>query len=117
MNSRSKMLGATLNFGVDYEFPLYRRLNFGLLNSTRVNGCYSWTQFRLSADVNPINFLSVGVNGAVGTYGVAFGWMLNIHTTGFNLFAGMDHTVGKLSKQFIPLNSNNSFNLGINFPF
>ncbi len=117
LKSRSKMLGATLNFGVDYEFPLYRRLNFGLLNSTRVNGCYSWTQFRLSADVNPIDFLSLGVNGVVGTYGAGFGWMLNIHTTGFNLFAGMDHTVGKLSKQFIPLHSNNSFNFGINFPF
>lgn len=117
LSSRTRMLGATLNLGVDYEFPLYRRLNFGLLNSTRINGCYSWTQFRLSADVNPIDFLSVGVNGAVGTYGAAFGWMLNIHTTGFNLFAGMDHTVGRLSKQFIPLNSNNTFNLGINFPF
>ncbi len=29
----------------------------------------------------------------------------------------MDHTVGRLSKQFVPLHSNNSFNLGINFPF
>lgn len=117
LSSRSRMLGATLNLGVDYEFPLYRRLNFGLLNSTRINGCYSWTQFRLSADVNPIDFVSVGINGGLGTFGASFGWMLNIHTTGFNLFAGMDHTVGRLSKQFVPLHSNNSFNLGINFPF
>lgn len=117
LSSRTRTLGATINLGAEYELPVYRRLHFGLMNSTRINGCYSWTNFRLSANVNPIDFLSVGVNSAVGSYGVGFGWILNIHTTGFNLFAGMDHTVGKLSKQFIPLNSNNSFNLGINFPF
>ncbi len=117
LSSRTRMMAATLNFGANYEFPLYRKLHFGLLNSTRINGCYSWTQFRLSADVHPVKCLSAGVNCAVGTFGAAFGWILNIHTTGFNLFAGMDHTVGKLSKQYIPLNSNNSFNLGINFPF
>ncbi len=117
LSSRSRMLGATINLGASYELPVYRRLHFGLLNSTRINGCYSWTQFRLSANVTPINFLSIDVNGVAGTYGVGFGWLFNIHTTGFNLFFGCDHTVGKLSKQFVPLNSNASFNLGINFPF
>ena len=29
----------------------------------------------------------------------------------------MDHTMGKLSKQFVPLNSNADLNIGINFPF
>ena len=53
----------------------------------------------------------------VGTYGVGFGWLLNLHTTGFNFFVGMDHTMGKLSKQFVPLNSNADLNIGINFPF
>lgn len=67
--------------------------------------------------MNPVNFLSADVNLSAGTYGVGFGWLLNIHTTGFNLFAGMDHTLGKLSKQGIPLNSNAAFNFGINFPF
>ena len=117
LSSRTRMMAATLNFGADYEFPYYRKLHFGLLNSTRINGCYSWTQFRLSADVNPVKCFSAGINGAVGTFGAAFGWIINLHVPGFNLFAGMDHTVGKLSKEYIPLNSNNSFNLGINFPF
>ena len=117
LSSRSRMLGATLNLGVMYELPMYRRLHFGLLNSTRINGRYSWTQFRLSANVTPVNFLSLDVNAAAGTYGVGLGWMLNIHTTGFNLFFGSDHHIGKLSKQFVPLNSNAAFNMGINFPF
>lgn len=116
-NSYTRALAATLNFGVDYEFPYYRKLHFGLLNSTRINGAYSWTQFRLSASVAPVKIFSADVNVAAGTYGVGFGWMLNLHTKGVNLFLGMDHTLGKVCKQFIPLNSNASFNFGLNFPF
>ena len=29
----------------------------------------------------------------------------------------MDHTLGKLAKPGVPLNSNASFNVGLNFPF
>lgn len=117
LSSRTRALGATLNVGVDYELPYYRKLHFGLLNSTRINGKYSWTQFRLSANVAPVKVFSAGINAAVGTYGFGFGWILNLHARGINFFLGMDHTVGKLSKQFIPLNSNASLNLGLNFPF
>lgn len=115
--SRSRMLGTTLNFGVDYELPYYRNLHFGLLNTTRINGNYTWYEFRLSANVHPLKFISLDINGAAGTFGPSFGWMLNIYCPGFNLFAGMDHTTGKHSKQFVPLNSNNTFNFGLNFPF
>ena len=116
-SSYTRSLAATLNFGVDYELPVYRNLHFGLLNSTRINGAYTWTQFRLSANIAPVKVFSADVNVAAGTYGVGFGWMLNLHTTGINLFLGMDHTLGTLSKQMIPLNSNASFNFGLNFPF
>lgn len=117
LNSHAKALAATINLGVDYELPVYRKLHFGLLNSTRINGPYTWTQFRLSANVAPVKVFSADVNVAAGTYGVGFGWLLNLHVTGFNLFLGMDHTIGKVSKQFIPLNSNASLNFGLNFPF
>lgn len=116
LSSRTKMLGATLNIGVSYELPSYRKLHFGFVNSTRILGTYSWTQFRMSANVRPIKMLSIDVNGVAGTYGIGFGWMFNFHTTGFNLFAGMDHTLGKLSKQYVPLGANNAVNFGINFP-
>ena len=87
------------------------------MNSTRIQGRYSWTEFRLSANVAPVDVFSANVNMAAGTYGVSFGWMLNFHTTGFGLFVGMDHTLGSIAKQGIPMSGNASMNLGINFPF
>ncbi|MDE6537053.1 MAG: hypothetical protein K2M13_03325 [Muribaculaceae bacterium] len=116
-NSHTRGLATTLNFGVEYELPYYRKLHFGFLNSTRIYGPFTSTQFRLSANVAPVKCFSADVNMGLGTYGADFGWMLNVHTTGFNLFLGMDHTLGKLAKQGVPLSSNASLNFGINFPF
>lgn len=115
--SRTTMLGATINAGVEYTLPVYRKLKFGLLNSTRIQGDYSWTEFRLSANVAPGRAFSAGANIALGTYGFSFGWLANVKVTGFNMFLGMDHTLGKLAKQGLPLSSNGSVNFGINFPF
>lgn len=115
--STCRGLATTLNLGVDYTLPYYRNLHFGLVNSTRINGPYTWTQFRFSANVAPVKVFSADINMAAGTFGCSFGWMLNVHLTGFNFFVGMDHTLGKLSKQGIPLNSNGQFAMGINIPF
>lgn len=115
--SRTRMLGATVNAAVEYKLPAYRKLSFGLLNTTRIQGEYSWTDFRLSANIAPARCFSATANLSVGTFGVGFGWLLNFHTKGFNLFAGMDRTMAKVTKQFVPLNSNASVNIGINFPF
>ena len=41
------------------------------------------------------------------------GWVLNIHPKGYNFFIGMDHILGSLSKEGIPLNSNASVQLGM----
>ena len=88
------------------------------MNSTRINGSYTWTQFRLSANVQPVDIFSASANVACGTFGWGFGWMLNLNLKkGFNLFLGMDQTLGKLAKQGVPLNSNAKVNLGIDFPF
>ena len=115
--SRTKMLGATLNLGVRYSMPFYRKLTVGLLNNTRFQGDYTSTEFRLSANVAPCKIFSAGVNVATGTYGTGFGWLINFHPKVFNLFLGMDRTFTKLAKQGVPLSSNASVNLGINFPF
>lgn len=115
---RTTSLAATLNFGAEYTLPYYRNLTFGLVNSTRIQGAYTWTQFRVSANVRPVKFLSASANLAMGTYGVGFGWLLNVNPgKGASIFLGMDHTLGKLAKQGVPLNSNAKVNLGINFPF
>ena len=106
-----------MNIGAEYTLPVYRKMAFGLLNTTRINGDYSWTDFRLSANWKAADVFSMGVNYAIGTYGSSFGWILNVHPGGFNLFLAMDHTMGKLAKQGVPLSSNLSATVGINFPF
>lgn len=116
--ARTTGLAATLNLAAEYEFPYYKPLHFGLVNSTRINGAYTWTQFRLSANVKPVDIFSASANFAVGTFGASFGWLLNLNLhKGFNFFIGMDHTMGKLAKQGVPLSSNAKFNMGIDFPF
>ena len=115
--TRNVAMGATLNVGVNYTLPMYRRLHFGILSSSRFQKDYTWTEVRVSANVNPVDCFSADVNVAFGTYGAAFGWLLNFYHKGFNIFLGMDNTLGKLARQGIPLNSNASVNLGINFPF
>lgn len=117
IGSHKRGLAATLNVGVGYTLPMYRNLKFGLLNSTRINGKYTWTETRLSANIRPVKCLSADANIVLGSYGFGFGWLLNLHTPGFNLFLGMDRTLGNVTKQFVPLNSNASVNFGINFPF
>lgn len=114
---RSLGLGMTINAGAEYNLPVYRKISFGLLNTTRINGEYTWTDFRLSANWKAAKVFSMGVNFAAGTYDYGFGWIVNVHPNGFNLFLAMDRTVGKLAKQGVPLTSNASFTLGINFPF
>ncbi len=114
---RTTALGATMNLGAQYTFPLYKKLKFGLTNTTRIQGEYSWTDFRLSANVQPVKCFSAGVNLGVGTFGPSFGWIVNYNTPGFNLFLASDRTPGKLAKQGVPLNSNINVNLGISFPF
>ena len=115
---RTTALAATLNFGVQYTLPYYRHLTFGLVNSTRLQGAYTYTDFRFSANVRPVKCFSASASFSAGTYGVGFGWLLNLNTNkGFLLFLGMDHTLGKLARQGVPLNSNAELNFGMNFPF
>ena len=114
---RTRMLGATVHVGAEYTFPLYRNLTFGLMNTTRLMGSYSWTDFRLSANVAPIKVLSATASLSEGTNGLGFGWMLNVHPKGFNFFLGMDHLFGKLAKQGVPLAHQADLSLGFNVMF
>lgn len=116
--SATKMLGATLNIGADYAFPFYNKLHFGFLSSTRINGKYSWSEGRLSANVSPVKWFDAGVNYGISTFGSSFGWILNFHPCGFNFFVGMDHTLTKVTPQYIPVGKANlDFSLGFNITF
>lgn len=110
---RTTGIGATVNLGASYNLPSYRKLTFGLLSSTRLNGDYSWTEARLSTNWAPLKWLNGDINVAVSSFTTSVGWLLNIHPRGYNFFIGMDHILGKLSKEGIPLSSNASVNLGM----
>ena len=110
---RTTGIGATLNLGAQYTLPVYRQVKFGFLSSTRIRGKYSWTEGRLSANYEPLKWIDGGVNLAVNSFAASFGWVLNIHPKGYNFFIGMDHMLGSLSKEGIPLNSNASINMGM----
>jgi len=113
---RNQMLGATLNVAAEYALPVYKKLRFGFLSTTRIQGQYSWNEERLAVALTPCKAFEVSANVGAGTLGVTWGWVVNVHPRGFNLFMGMDHMLGKLAKQGIPLRSNADFTLGLNFP-
>jgi hypothetical protein len=110
---RTTGIGATVNVGAEYNLPVYRKITFGALSSTRINGAYTWTEGRISANWTPLSWLDGGVNFAVNSFTTSMGWVLNIHPKGYNFFIGMDHVLGKNSKEGIPLSSNASLALGM----
>lgn len=111
---RSTGIGATINVGAEYTLPVYRKVSFGALCTSRINGAYSWTEGRLSANYAPLNWLDGGVSFAVNSFTTSMGWILNLHPKGYNFFIGMDHILGKTSKEMIPLSSNASLTVGMN---
>lgn len=110
---RTTALGATVHLGCEYTLPVYRKMTFGLLGTTRIKGAYSWTEGRLSANWRPLGWLDGGVSLAVNSFTTSMGYVLNIHPRGYNFFIGMDHLLGKMSKEYIPLSSNASLTLGM----
>lgn len=111
-------LAATLNIGAEYEMPFYRKLSVGFLSTTAIRGDYTWSEGRLSANIAPTKWFEAGVNGSLSTFGASWGWIMNFHPKGFGLFIGMDQVVGKVSKQYIPINNMNmNISLGMNILF
>lgn len=115
--STSVGLDGKLRLGADYEFPLYKKLHFGLMNTTNLSSAFPMTEFRLTANVEPIKGIAVAVSGAAGTYGANYGFLLSLGNKGFNFVLGMDYATLKMDKNHYPLTSNCDIHLGINFPF
>ena len=110
-------LAATINLGAEYELPYYRPLRFGFLYTSRICGPYSWHQGMLSANVRPLKWIEATLQGNVSSTGWGWGALLSFYTKGFNFYIGADRFLGKVSKEYIPLNSMNAnVNLGITFP-
>lgn len=113
----AKGLGVQVNAGVNYTLPSYDKLSFGLTNTSRLQGKYSWTDFRLGLNIRPVNFLALSASMSAGTFGVGFGWMVDLQMKkGVNLFFGMDAMPSSITNQGVPLSSNSQFAVGINIP-
>lgn len=117
IGSTSMGLLGKMRVGVDYTFPLYKKLHFGLMNTTSLSSMFPSTEFRLSANVEPVKGVAVSVSGAAGTYGANYGFLLSLGNKGFNFLLGMDYAALKFDKNSIPLSSNFDVHMGINFPF
>lgn len=113
---RTVMLGTTLRVGARYKLPLYRKLSFGLLSTTRFQGKYTWTEARASVNIAPLKVFTLTGSAAVGTFGTTVGFMFNLHCPGFGLYLAADHIPYKLCKQMVPMSANGSVSFGINIP-
>ena len=118
----TEFLSCTMNIGVEYEMPFYRRMSVGALSSTRFQGPYTWTEGRFSLNLAPVNWISLTANYGISTFGSTFGAMLNIHTAAFSLFVGSDTFLFNFSSPVegvgigIPINNlNMNLNFGLTF--
>ena len=114
----SEDLSSTLHIGVEYKMPFYDKLSAAILYSNRFDEVYPYHQFSLMVNLAPANWFSLAVSGTTSSMGMGFGAIANIHCTGFNIFVGSDCFIGKVNKQYIPLdNMNANVAVGINIPF
>lgn len=115
--SVSQMLAATINVGAEYTLPVYRNLRFGLLYTGRIHGIYSYHQAMLSANVRPVKWFEAVLNTTAGSTGFMVGGAISFKAPHFNFFLGSDRIMGKVNKQFIPLeNMNANVCMGMSIP-
>ncbi len=116
-SNATQAMAATVNVGAEYTLPAYRNLRFGFLYTSRIHSLYSWHQGMLSATVRPLKWIEATVNGGVSSTGCTFGAALSLKAKHFNFYIGADRFLGKVSKEFIPLNSTDAnVTLGMTFP-
>lgn len=119
VGSRTTALAATLNIGAQYTLPVYDRLTFGALSSTRIHGSASWSEMRISANVAPVDWFEASVNYGLSSFGSDMGIMLNFHPRYFNFYLAAGLPFGRFEPAyFAPIGrANMNLNLGIAFPF
>ncbi len=114
--SVSSGIGAKLNLGLEYKMPFYNKLSAGVLYTHCFDEVFSYNQTSLMLSISPLKVLDFAVSGTFSDFGTGFGAMANIHCKGFGFFIGTDCFLGKVGKQFIPvenMNANISFGLNI----
>ena len=114
----SQALAATVHLAAEYQMPFYKKLTAGLLFTQRINGPFSWTEGRLSANYKPAKWFDCTVNFGQSSYASSFGWMVNFHPRGFNFFLGSDHQFFNITPQALPVGrANMNLTMGMNVTF
>ncbi|MGN0233400.1 MAG: DUF5723 family protein [Bacteroidaceae bacterium] len=113
----SHALAANIHLGAEYALPVYDRLRFGFLYTSRLAGAHSWHQGMLSINIRPAKWFELSLSGSAASSGVSGGMVIDLHAKRFNLSLGTDCFVSKMDKNGIPLQkANNSVYFGISYP-
>lgn len=114
----TKMLGATLTVGAEYDLKEYCNLRTGALLTQRIDGKYSWTELRLNGTVTPITDfpLDIAISPAYSTFGFSGGLMANYYPNKkMSIFLGSDCLFFKVNPQMIPTSLNGTLQFGMTF--
>ncbi len=118
IKSGATNLKATMYLGAEYNMPFYKPLSAALLYSKKFSPYSGWDEVRGYVNIAPLKWFEASANVGYSTFGTTWGWMLNFHPTGVNLFVGSDYMITKVNPQFIPINNfNNHITLGMNIVF
>lgn len=114
INSKATKLGATMYLGAEYNMPFYKPLSTAVLYGKQFSTYGGWDEVRGYLNVAPLKWFEATTNICFSTFGTSWGWMLNFHPAGVNIFVGSDYMMTKVTPQFIPVhNLNSHFTMGI----
>ena len=114
IHSETTKLDATMYLGAEYNMPFYKPLSIAMLYGKRFSTYAGWDEVRGYVNIAPLKWFEASANVGYSTFGTSWGWMLNFHPAGINLFVGSDYMISKVTPQYIPVNNLNShITLGI----
>lgn len=94
-------LDATFRLGAEYSMFFADWISVGELFTVR-SGINKFSEARTSLVLAPSKWFDMTGNVAFSSYGTAYGFMINLHPVGFNLFFASDCLKAKVNPQFIP---------------
>ena len=108
IHSETTKLDATMYLGAEYNMPFYKPLSVAMLYGKRFSTYAGWDEVRGYVNIAPLKWFEASANVGYSTFGTSWGWMLNFHPAGINLFVGSDYMISKVTPQYIPVNNLNS---------
>lgn len=114
-------LNCALNFGAEYAI-LNNRISFGVLSHTQFCQTFNYSELTASVNFKPVNWLTATISHTFLNHNQpgVFGFALNLHPKGLNLFIGADFIDLKFAKAgeslMIPVRQRSvNLNFGLGF--